>query len=145
MFQSRSQLRTEQTNGHQSQLFNSGWDRGREGMTVESFDRKDELCCIYTSKHPESKTRNKWEMFLQGCMYVQTAELGAFSEPTTALEITEYQQGRFFPVLTVRQEILCPECIFRQRDVSADRPVVEGEDLSFVLELVVRAERLKEK
>ena len=45
--------------------------------------------------------------------------------------------------LTVWQEVLCPECILRQRHVAADRPVVEREHLALVLELIVHAQPLK--
>ena len=45
--------------------------------------------------------------------------------------------------LTVWQKVLCPECILRQRHVAADRPVVEGEYLALVLELIIHAQPLR--
>ena len=45
--------------------------------------------------------------------------------------------------LTVRQEVLSSECIFRKRDVAANGSVVEGEDLTLVLKFVLAALALK--
>ncbi len=39
--------------------------------------------------------------------------------------------------LTMWKKVLCSECIFWQRNVSADCPVIERKDLALVLELVV--------
>ena len=45
--------------------------------------------------------------------------------------------------LTVGQEVLGSECIFRQGHVATDGSIVQGEDLVLVLEFVVTAQRLQ--
>ena len=71
---------------------------------------------------------------------VAVAVVPLFRSEAAKFSKCKTKRGKF---LTVRKEVLCPECIFRQGNVSADGSIIEREHLILVLELIVSTKVLQ--